>query len=64
MAKVECSICGCVHDEYWMMRFYNGRTTQWLCWDCYLNSQREAQLSDLHRQKRLYRIHENKKRNK
>jgi hypothetical protein len=36
----------------------------WLCWDCFKNSQREATKSDVFRQKKLYKMHEGKKRNK
>lgn len=62
--KRECEICGIVSDEYWMQPFNFGRKTVWLCWDCFKNSQREAMLSDIYRQKRLYRLHESNKRKK
>ena len=62
--KQKCYICGCEADEYWMESFNHGRKTVWLCWDCYKNSQREATLSDIYRQKKLYKMHEGKKRNK
>ena len=59
-----CDICGIEADEYWMFAYNTGRGVKWLCWDCYKNSQREATLSDLTRQKKLYKIHQGKKRNK
>lgn len=62
--KKQCNICGCIHDEYWMMPFTSGRSTQWLCWSCYKNAQREAALSDKSRQRQLYKISISKKRNK
>lgn len=62
--KRVCDICGCEADEYWMKSFNTGRKMMWLCWECFKNSQREATLSDIYRQKKLYRMHEGKKRNK
>ena len=62
--KRYCDICGCESDEHWM-EFYNiGAKTVWLCWDCYKNSQYEANKSDHARQKKLYMIHKSKKRNR
>ena len=61
--KRTCEICGLEADEYWMFPFNTGRKSMWLCWDCYKNSQREANLSDRHRQHRLYKINQSKKRN-
>lgn len=62
--KQKCYICGCESDEYWMKSFNYGRKTAWLCWDCFKNSQREATLSDIYRQKKLYKINNSRKRNK
>ena len=62
--KRTCDICGCEADEYWMRSYNTGRTTMWLCWSCFKNSQREATKSDVFRQKKLYKMHEGKKRNK
>ena len=62
--KRKCDICGIETDEHWMQSFNTGRKVMWLCWDCYKNSQREATLSDIYRQKKLYKMHEGKKRNK
>ena len=59
-----CDICGCEADEYWMEPFNIGSKTIWLCWDCFKNSQREATLSDIYRQKKLYKINNSRKRNK
>ena len=59
-----CDICGCESDEYWMYSYYTGRKMMWLCWDCFKNSQREATKSDVFRQKKLYKMHNSKKRNK
>lgn len=64
MAKVECSICGTIHDEYWMVKFNTGRKVQYLCWGCYKQSQYEANMSNGYRQKKLYQIQQSKKRNK
>lgn len=62
--KRYCDICGIESDDHWMESFNYGRKTLWLCWSCYKQSQREATLSDLMRQKKLYKMHESKKRNK
>lgn len=62
--KQKCYICGCESDEYWMQSYNTGRKVVWLCWDCYKNSQREATLSDIYRQKKLYKINNSRKRNK
>ena len=59
-----CDICGCEADEHWMESYNTGRKTVWLCWDCYKQSQYEANKSDLSRQKKLYKIHQGKKKNK
>ena len=61
--KRRCDICGLEADEYWMFPFNTGRKSMWLCWDCYKNSQYEANKSDQARQKKLYMIHKSKKRN-
>ena len=58
-----CDFCGDLFNEFDMMSYNTGRRTVWLCWDCYKNSQREANLSDRHRQHRLYKINQSKKRN-
>ena len=60
----ECDICGTETEDYWMKPYNIGRRTVWLCWECYQSSQREAMLSDLFRQKKLYKISESKKRTK
>lgn len=60
----QCEICGKEDYEQFMKSYFTGSKTVWLCWDCWKNSQREATLSDLYRQKRLYRIHVSKKRKK
>ena len=60
--KRHCEVCGIEADDYWMQSYNTGRRTVWLCWECYQTSQREATQSDLHRQQRLYRIHESNKR--
>lgn len=62
--KRNCDICGIEADEYWMHPYNTGRKTIWLCWSCFKNSQREATKSDVFRQKKLYKMHEGKKRNK
>lgn len=62
--KRTCDVCGAESDEYWMKSFNIGRRTVWLCWECYKASQREATLSDLFRQRKLYKINESKKRTK
>ena len=62
--KRQCDICGCEADEYRMKSYNTGSKTIWLCWACYKNSQREATLSDLYRQKQLYKIHKSKRRDK
>lgn len=62
--KRKCEFCGLEADDHWMMSYNTGRRTVWLCWECFKNSQREANLSDRHRQQKLYMIHKSKKRNK
>ena len=62
--KRACDICGIEADEYWMHSFNHGTGRLWLCWDCYKNAQREATLSDLQRQKKLYKINQRNKRDK
>ena len=62
--KRTCDICGIEADEYWMQPFNTGKRTVWLCWGCFKASQREANLSDAFRQKKLHKIHNSKKREK
>ena len=62
--KRTCDVCGLEADEYWMFPFNIGSKTKWMCWDCWKNSQREANLSDRHRQQKLYKIKVSKSRNK
>lgn len=62
--KKTCDVCGLEADEYWMFPFNIGTKTKWLCWDCWKNAQREANLSDRHRQQKLYKIKVSKSRNK
>ena len=59
-----CDICGCESDDHWMESYNIGTKTVWLCWNCYKQSQYEANKSDLSRQKKLYKIHQGKKKNK
>lgn len=61
--KRKCELCGGLFNEFDMMSYNTGRRTAWVCWDCYKNSQREANLSDRHRQHKLYKINQSKKRN-
>lgn len=62
--KRTCEFCGLEADDHWMMSYNTGRRTVWLCWECYKNSQYEANKSDHERQKKLYMIHKSKKRHK
>ena len=59
-----CDFCGDLFNEFDMMSYNTGRRMVWLCWECYKNSQYEANKSDLTRQKKLYQIRESKKRHK
>ncbi len=59
-----CDICGKEENEKLMEPINTGRRTEWWCWECYLNSQREATASEMARQQRLHRISESKDRNK
>lgn len=59
-----CDVCGLEADEHWMFPFNIGAKTKWMCWDCWKNSQREANLSDRHRQQKLFKIKLSKSRNK
>ena len=62
--KRECALCGKECNEQLMKPISSGRKTEWWCWECYLHSQREANLSDRHRQQKLYKINQSKKRHK
>ena len=62
MAKRICDGCGCEADEYWMMSYNPGTGLKWFCWDCYKQSQYEANKSDQTRLKRLYQIAKSKQR--
>lgn len=62
--KRTCEICGLEADEHWMHSFNTGSKRMWLCWDCFKQSQYEANLSDRFRQKQLYKIQQGKKRKK
>ena len=60
--KRQCDICGIEVDEHWMESYNTGRKTVWLCWDCFKQSQYEANKSDQTRQKKLYQIAKSKQR--
>ena len=60
----KCDVCGLEADEYWMFPFNIGTRTKWLCWTCWKNAQREANLSDKHRHYKLYKIKKSKEREK
>ena len=60
----KCDICGKENNEQFMQSISTGRRTEWWCWECYINSQREATFSDMYRQKRLQKLNQFKKRNK
>ena len=60
--KRKCDICGAEQNEWSMQSYNTGRKVVWLCWECWKNSQYEANKSDLSRQKKLYQIHKSKKR--
>ena len=62
--KRTCDVCGIEADEYWMFPFNIGTKTKWLCWTCWKNAQREANLSDRHRQQKLFKIKLSKSRHK
>ena len=51
-----CDICGEEQEEKWMQTYNTGRRTMWLCWECYQESQRQADLSDLYRGNRLHKM--------
>ena len=59
--KRHCDICGIECDEYWMQTFNTGKRTMYLCWDCFKQSQYEANMSNGYRQKKLYQIQQSKK---
>ena len=58
----KCDICGAEQNEWSMQSYNTGRKVVWLCWECWKNSQYEANKSDHARQKKLYQIHKSKKR--
>ena len=62
--KRTCDVCGCEADDYWMVPYNTGRGVKWFCWECWKTSQREANLSDRHRQQKLYKIKKSKERNR
>ena len=62
--KRTCDVCGLEAEEYWMISYNTGRGMKWFCWDCWKKSQREANLSDRHRQQKLFKIKLSKSRHK
>ena len=62
--KRKCDSCGRECNEKLMEHYFTGIKTEWLCWECYQQSQREATQSDKFRQRKLYKISESKKRSK
>lgn len=62
--KRVCDICGTEANEQLMKSVSSGRKTEWWCWECYMNSQREAAASDMYRRKRLHKLQHSRKRNK
>lgn len=60
----QCDLCGKEDNERLMKQISFGRKTEWWCWECYKNSQREANASDRFRQKKLNKIKQSKKRNR
>lgn len=60
----KCDICGLEAEEHWMFSYNPGSKRIWLCWECWKTSQYEANKSDQHRQQRLYKINQSKKRHK
>ena len=62
--KRTCDVCGLEAEEYWMIAYNTGRGMKWFCWDCWKKSQREANLSDRHRQQKLFKIKLSKSRHK
>ena len=59
-----CDLCGFEADDYWMKNINVGRKTIWICWECYQNADREANLSDMIKGYKLHKISESKKRRK
>ena len=62
--KRTCDVCGLEAEEYWMIAYNTGRGMKWFCWDCWKKSQREANLSDRHRQQKIFKIKLSKSRHK
>lgn len=60
----ECDICGKQEWEKYMEHYSTGRKTVWLCWECYLNAQREASLADFNSKKRCNKKNSMKQMNK
>ena len=58
----KCDICGLEAEEHWMHPYNTRRRVMWLCWDCFKQSQYEANKSDQARQKKLYQIAKAKQR--
>lgn len=59
--KRECDLCGLIQDDYWMRSYNIGSRTIWVCWDCFLNAEREATMSDMTRGRQLHKIFISKK---
>lgn len=59
--KRACDICGKEENEQLMQSINTGRKTEWWCWECYLNSQREAAASEMFRQKHRHKLNESKR---
>lgn len=62
--RVICAICKKEVDLSDTQDINSGSRTEHWCWECYLNSQREAAASDMYRRKRLEKMNNSKKRNK
>lgn len=58
---MKCARCGKEDNEQWMKAYPKRHGTEWWCWECYLKAEKEAQLSDMYRGRRLQKICENKK---
>lgn len=54
--KRACDICGLVNDDYWMHAYVAGAKTMWLCNECHRVAQREANLSDDYRRRKLKKM--------
>lgn len=59
--RVICAICKKEVDLSYTQDISSGSRTEHWCWECYLNSQREAAASDMYRRRKFEKMSNLKK---